>query len=99
MNVQDFVVLDSHLKTKFAIGMDEMHLLSFIVINWDANEVTITKLLDEYKNASLATTHKRLSNLIKQKLLTKTISKEDTRVKTLGKGAKYDALVKYLEGV
>lgn len=97
MKLKDFILLDMHLKAKFGIGTTELHLLSYIADKWESRQVTITLLLDQYNHASPATTHKRLDSLIKAKILKKTINDEDSRIKTLGRGAKFDELVKILK--
>jgi DNA-binding MarR family transcriptional regulator len=100
MKVKDFFWFDIQLSDKFCIGLEELRLLSYVAGKWDGKEeVTITTLLDTYTKASPATTHKRLKSLIKQNLVTKTISEPDTRIKTLGEGRLYKDLVKFLKEV
>ena len=97
MNLRDFILLDAELKAKFAISTQELHLLSFITNLWEDEEVTITLLLDKYDYTSPATTHKRLDDLLKTKLVKKRVSNEDSRIKTLEIGDRYSALVKFLK--
>jgi len=100
MKVKDFFWFDVQLSKRFHIGLEELRLLSYVAGKWDGKEeVTITSLLDTYTRASPATTHKRLNNLIKQALVTKTISEKDTRIKTLGEGLSYKDLIKFLKEV
>jgi hypothetical protein len=97
MKVEDYVLFATQLNKKFSISPDELHLLSFIMSN---GMVTITPILEAYQDhASPATTHKRLGELIKTKILTKTVSDKDTRIKTLAKGSMYNDLVKFLKEV
>ena len=97
MKLKDFILLDTQLKAKCGIGITELHLLSFIAEKMESKQVTITLLLDQYNHASPATTHKRLDALIKAKIIKKTINDEDSRIKTLGRGIKFDDLVKLLK--
>jgi hypothetical protein len=100
MKVEDYVLFATQLNKKFSISPDELHLLSFIVGNWKDGVVTITPILEAYQDhASPATTHKRLGELVKTKILTKTVNDKDTRIKTLAKGSMYNDLVKFLKEV
>jgi DNA-binding MarR family transcriptional regulator len=98
MKLKDYVVLDAELKSSFSISRDELHLLSYIGNRMGDEDVTIMTILTEYEEwASQATTHKRLTNLVKAKLLKKDLNEKDTRIKTLSIGVKHNNLVKFLE--
>lgn len=97
MKLKDFIVIDKEMTAKFAINMDELHLLSFIVLAWEKEVVTITLLLEQYADASPATTHKRLYGLLRNKILKKTVHENDSRIKILEKGERFNDLVKFLK--
>lgn len=99
MKLEDFIGVNIQLKAKFGIGLDELHLLSFIVNEWKTKVVTITLLLDKYSDASPATTHKRLDSLLKAEILSKKLDIQDARIKTLEQGKKLNELVKFLKGI
>ena len=99
MKLEDFIMINTQLKAKFGIGLDELHLLSFIVNEWKDKVVTITLLLDKYSDASPATTHKRLDGLLSSKVLTKTLDAHDARIKILQQGKNFNELVKFLKGI
>lgn len=98
MNLKDLVAIETKVKAKFVLGLEELHLLSYIQSLWDTDEVTIMLLLDKYKHwASPATTHKRVDDLIRSEILEKVVSVSDARIKTLVEGRKFNDLVKLLK--
>lgn len=100
MKVSDFYRFGAQLNDMCHIDLEELTLISYIAGKWEKKEeVTITSILESYTMASPATTHKRLSNLINNGVLAKTLDDKDLRVKTLSKGETYNDLVKFLKGV
>lgn len=91
------------LKTKYEIDEIDIQLLATLASKWELDrEVRVTDLTIVLGKelGSPANLHYRITKaLIDAKLIKLKVSKEDARVKHIVKGAQFDSMIKFLEGL
>lgn len=86
------------IETEFGLDMMDLYLITAAKSRWDEGKpIRITDLVRDFKIASPATIHYRVtSDLVKKKMFTLKPNPEDMREKLITRGTKFTALEKFL---
>lgn len=87
--------LMARLETKYDMNPHKLRMLSIASMYWEEDvPVRVTDILNAYEDASRATTHRAIRELVSVGLFREKIPDDDRRIKFLQPGLKFDALLK-----
>lgn len=87
--------LMARLEAKYDMNLHKLRMLSIASMYWEADmPVRVTDILGAYEDASRATTHRMIKELVSVGLFREKVPAEDLRVKFLQPGLKFDTLLK-----
>jgi DNA-binding MarR family transcriptional regulator len=98
MRIKDLVHTLGAIETEFGLDIIDLQLLVAAQDRWEQNEtIRITDLIRDWKIASPATIHYRVSkDLVKKKMVKLEANPEDAREKFVVEGTSFKKLKKFL---
>ena len=85
----------ARLEAKYDMNPHKLRMLSIASMYWEADmPVRVTDILNAYEDASRATTHRMVRELVSTGLFREKVPDDDLRIKFLQPGLKFDALIK-----
>lgn len=85
----------ARLEHKYGMDYHKLRILSMTSVYWEGDvPVRVTDILNAYEDASRATTHRAVRELVSVGLFREKIPDDDRRIKFLQPGLKFDALLK-----
>lgn len=87
--------LMARLEVKYNMNLHKLRILSIASVYWEGEmPLRVTDILNTYEDASRATTHRMIRELVSVGLFREKVPADDKRVKFLLPGLKFDALTK-----
>ena len=100
MKLQHLTAVLHFIESEYELDIIDLHLLSAMQMHWDKNkDIRITDLIRDYKIASPATVHKRVSEeLTAKKMIKLKENPDDKRERLIVEGPEFKGFIKFLGG-
>lgn len=98
MKLQHLTAVLDFLESEYELDLIDLRLLAAMQMHWDKDkDIRITDLVRDYKIASPATIHKRVSEeLTKKKMIKLKENPDDKRERLIIEGSDFKEIVKFL---